>query len=126
MDSQWVILRHTFSKDCLDGIHYDLLLEDDKACRTWRLPSIPFLNGPSVEAIAISAHKLDWLEKDESEVSGGRGWAKRIYKGTFSGSLPFCKSEMLSIEIISNSLQGRLQIVDSLCRITSKPKFDFI
>jgi len=126
VDRRWVILKHVLSKESLDGLHYDLLLEDVNDCRSWRLSSIPLLNGPLVEAIAISPHKLYWLERDESLVSGGRGWAKQIYRGTFSGSFPVSKSEMLSIEIISTTLKGRLQIADSLCRITSNPKFDFI
>ena len=126
VDRRWVILKHVLAKDSLDGLHYDLLLEDVQDCRSWRLSNIPSLNGPSVDAIPISPHKLYWLERDESLVSGGRGWAKQIYTGTFSGSLPVSKSEMLSIEIMSTSLSARLQIVNSLCRITSNPKFDFI
>ncbi len=126
MNSRWVILRHTLSKDSLDGLHYDLLLEDYEYCRTWRLPRIPKINGSLVEAISISPHKLHWLDKEESEVSGGRGWAKRIYGGTFIGSLPLSKSEILSVEIRSTSLKGKLEIVDGLCRISSNSKFDFI
>ena len=126
VDRRWVILKHVLSKDSFEGLHYDLLLEDVNDCRSWRLSSIPLLNGPLVEAIATTPHKFYWLERDESLVSGGRGWAKQIYRGTFSGSLPVSKSEMISIEIISTSLKGRLQIVDGICRITSSPKFDFI
>ncbi len=126
MDRRWVILKHVLAEDSLEGLHYDLLLEDSTDCRSWRLTSIPLLNGPLVEAKAIAPHKLDWLEKEESLVSGGRGWAKQIYRGTFSGSLPLSTNEMLSIDVMSNSFSGRLQIFDSLCRISSNSKFDFI
>ena len=34
--------------------------------------------------------------------------------------------KMLSVEIKSTSLHGKLQIVNGLCRITSNSKFDFI
>ncbi len=126
MGSRWVILRHTFSKDSLDGLHYDLLIEDIEDCRTWRLPSIPLLNGPLIKAQLISPHKLDWLEKEACVVSGDRGWAKCIFRGTYSGFLPFHRSEMLSIEIKSTNLSGTLQILNGLCKITSNSKFDFI
>ena len=102
-----------------------MLLEDGEYCRTWRLSSVPELNGPLVDAIAISPHKLYWLEKDESIVSGGRGWAKRICRGTFLGLLPSSKRDLVSVEIKSTNLRGRLKIVDNLCSITSTSKFDF-
>ena len=127
MDRRWVILRHTLFEDSLEGLHYDLLLEDIEDCRTWRLSDIPVLNGPFVDAIAIAPHKLYWLEKEESLVSGGRGWAKRIYRGNVFGALPSAKNELLSVDLRSNSnsLRGRLKILDSLCSITSNSKFDF-
>ena len=84
VNRRWVILKHVLAKDTFDGLHYDLLLEDVKDCRSWRLSSIPLLNGPLIDAIATPPHKLYWLERDESLVSGGRGWAKQIYRGTFS------------------------------------------
>ncbi len=126
VDRRWVILQHRLAKDSLDGLHYDLLFEDVEDCRTWRLSSFPLLDGPSIQAIMISPHKLHWLERNESVVSGGRGWAKRICGGTFVGLLPLYKKEMLSVEITGNVLQGSLKILDGFCRITSNSKFDFI
>ena len=120
MNKRWVLLEHRTSKNSLNGIHFDLLLEEEHDCRTWRLEDVPISDGPAVKAVAIRPHNLYWLEKDEGEVSGGRGWAKRIYNGTFSGSLPLFQNDILTVEISGNDLKGTLQIVDSLCKINSK------
>ena len=122
MIKRWVILQHTLAKESLEGLHFDLLLEDAEYCRTWRLPYIPIVDGPSVEAVPLPPHKLYWLDREESFVSGGRGWAKRIVSGSFSGSLPSKDLEFVSIEIHSNSLCGLLVLKNDLCQIFSSPK----
>ncbi len=114
---RWILLQHTLSKESLQDLHFDLLLEDREFCRTWRLPSIPLVNGPKVEAIPLPPHKLHWLERNESAVSGDRGWAKRIFSGKFYGSLPQDKYAFISIEISSSNLSGRLQLGNNLCQI---------
>ena len=119
MSKRWVILQHTLAKESLEGLHFDLLLEDREFCRTWRLPSIPIVDGPVVEALSISPHRLYWLETEESSVSGGRGWAKRIIFGTFCGSLPSQNRDFVSIKIFSNSLTGTLILKNDLCQISA-------
>ena len=117
MLNRWAILQHTLSKDSLQGLHFDLLLEDGKFCRTWRLVSFPVLDGPKTEAIPLAPHKLYWLEIKESAVSGDRGWAKRIDGGHFVGCLPCNMDECISIEIFSDSLHGRLELKNNFCQI---------
>ena len=101
MRNRWVILKHilSISKESLESFHYDLLLEDRDFCRTWRLGSFPLMDGPIVAAIPLPPHKLYWLDREESVVSGGRGWAKRVAKGEFSGSLPLNPNECFSVKI---------------------------
>ena len=113
-----MILRHTFSKDSLEGLHFDLLLEDSDSCRTWRLSNIPLVNGPFVKAVPLSPHNIYCLDREEAAVSGGRGWAKRIVGGTFSGSLPLHKKDQVVIEIKSSSLSGRLELSQNGCHIS--------
>ena len=103
------------------GCHFDLLLEDGPSCRTWRLPQIPRLDGPAVEAIPITVHRLAWLDHHDAAVSGGRGWAKRIVGGLFSGSLPINCEDRLSVRLQSTDLKGHLEIEHRLCRIRSEP-----
>ena len=119
MSKRWAILQHTLSKESLEGLHFDLLLEDRAFCRTWRLTSIPIVNGPVVEAVSIASHKLYWLDRQESFVSGGRGWAKRIVCGIYHGSLRSINMNYLSIEIHSNSLNGQLILRKDSCQIFS-------
>tara|TARA_B100001996_G_scaffold112572_1_gene85239 strand:- start:1006 stop:1470 length:465 start_codon:yes stop_codon:yes gene_type:complete len=123
LNQRWVILRHILSKDSLEGCHFDLLLEDGDFCRTWHLKNMPRVNGPSVEVTLIAPHKLHWLDREECEVSGGRGWAKRVEKGYFDGSLPRNEDDLVSIEINSSRLSGRLEIGRKLCKLISSSKF---
>tara|TARA_Y100001968_G_scaffold293408_1_gene299318 strand:+ start:152 stop:547 length:396 start_codon:yes stop_codon:yes gene_type:complete len=121
---RWVLLRHIGAPDDLRGIHYDLLLEDDDFCRTWRLSDIPFLDGPYVDSVYSTPHKLEWLDIQEKVVSGNRGVATRIKKGTFLQSLPiflFQKSS-LSISLNWDGIYCDLVIDENGCRIFSKKK----
>ena len=86
--NRWALLEHRGSPEDLNGCHYDLLLEDHKFCRTWRLSELPPLDGSMQEAIPLPLHKLEWLEKTEGPVSRKRGWAKRIMAGFYIGVLP--------------------------------------
>ena len=123
LNQRWVILRHILSKGSLEGCHFDLLLEDGDFCRTWHLKNMPRVNGPSVEVTLIAPHKLHWLDREECEVSGGRGWAKRVFKGYFDGSLPPNEGDLVSIEINSSRLSGQLEIGKNMCKLLPSPKF---
>ncbi len=117
MTNRWAIIQHTLSKESQEGLHFDLLLENGASCRTWRLSSIPILNGPQVEAVLSVPHQLYWLEREESAVSNGRGWAKRIFYGQFHGSLPLNETDFVSIEINSSNISGRLELGNNLCEL---------
>lgn len=80
---RFVLLEHTGAPDDPAGLHFDLLLEDGDHCRTWRLASIPEPGGPAVVAIELPPHRLAWLDREAGEVSGGRGFARRIDEGTY-------------------------------------------
>ena len=120
--SRWVLLRHTGAPDDLRGIHYDLLLEDEYFCRTWRLSDIPLLDGPYVEALCISPHKLEWLDIQEKVVSNDRGVATRIKKGTFLKSFPTfpSKKSLIFISVKWEAIDCGLVIDENGCRIFSK------
>jgi hypothetical protein len=80
---RFVLLEHTGAPDDPTGLHYDLLLETEAACRTWRLAGIPMPGGPAVPAIELPPHRLAWLDHEAGEVSGGRGFARRIAAGSY-------------------------------------------
>lgn len=81
---RFVLLEHTGHPDDPAGRHYDLLLEEPDACRTWRLAEIPVAGGEPVAATPLPPHRLAWLETLAGEVSGGRGFARRVDAGTYA------------------------------------------
>ena len=117
---RWVLLRHIGAPDDLRGIHYDLLLEDNKFCRTWRLSNIPLLDGPYVDSISIAPHGLHWLDIKEKLVSGNRGVATRIKKGIFFKSLPSIEKSFINLSLRWGDIEGDLVIDENGCRILSK------
>ena len=119
VQKKWILLEHIGAPDDPAGRHFDFLLEDDNACRSWRLRNILTLDGPSQEAFPLSAHSLDWLEISECEVSAGRGWAKRVIGGWFSGELPVDETEILCVELHSNEMSGNLEIKNSQFKFCS-------
>ena len=80
---RFVLLEHTGAPDDPAGLHYDLLLEQGEHCRTWRLASIPEPDGSEAIANELPPHRLAWLDREAGEVSGGRGFARRIDAGTY-------------------------------------------
>ncbi len=117
---RWVLLRHIDAPDDLMGIHFDLLLEDQEFCRTWRLSDIPLLDGPYVDSLYIAPHNLDWLDIKEKVVSGNRGVATRIKQGVFSKSLPIIDSSFINLSLEWENIDSNLVINEKGCRILSK------
>tara|TARA_B100000131_G_scaffold316260_2_gene356051 strand:- start:1237 stop:1617 length:381 start_codon:yes stop_codon:yes gene_type:complete len=118
--NRWVILEHRLNKINLEGIHYDLLIEDGPSCKSWRLTHLPVVDGPAVQAIASEPHKLEWLEKKEAFVSCGRGWAHQVQEGIYEGSLSSqTNSEVISITIHTNTISAILQLSTTTCKILS-------
>ena len=117
---RWVLLRHSGAPDDFRGIHFDFLLEDKIFCRTWRLSDIPLLDGPSVEAIYIAPHKLEWLEIEEKVVSGNRGVATRIKKGIFANYFQTIPSNFLNLTLQWENSEVDLVIDENGCRILRK------
>ena len=81
---RFALLEHTGHPDDSVGRHYDLLLEDGATCRTWRLAEIPAAGGGPVAAERLPPHRLEWLETLAGEVSGGRGFARRVDAGSYT------------------------------------------
>jgi hypothetical protein len=84
---RFILLEHTGAPDDPAGQHFDLLLEAGEVCLTWRLAEIPSPAGPAVAAVEIAPHRLAWLDHEAGEVSGGRGFARRIDGGTYEPAL---------------------------------------
>ncbi len=104
---RYVLLEHRDAPDDPAGLHYDLMVEDGDACRTWRLAALPPAGGGEVEATEIPRHRLAWLDAVEEDVSGGRGRVRRIAAGT--GSL--VDAAAVTVEIHDGPFAGRLAIM---------------
>ena len=115
---RYALLRHTGAPDDPSGCHFDLLLEDGDSCRTWRLATVPQLNGAAQAAVALPAHRKVWLEPRSAAVSGNRGWAERIHAGSFSGGLPKAAGADISLQL-KGDLQGCLRIADGQCSLSN-------
>ncbi len=120
--SRWVLLRHVGAPDDFKGIHFDLLLEDKKFCRTWRLSDIPLMNGPYVDSVYIAPHDLYWLDIKKKVVSGNRGVATRVKKGIFLNALPIFEHGFINLSIKWENVEGDLVINKNGCKIFSKQK----
>ena len=117
---RWVLLRHIGSPDDLRGLHFDLLVEDQQFCRTWRLSEIPLLDGSYVEAVLITPHKLDWLDIPKKVISGNRGVATRVKKGILHSPLLLNGEGYAKLSLIWDDIDAVLVIDKKGCRISRK------
>src|SRR5262245_35287430 len=97
---RFVILEHDHP-----ALHWDLMLEQDGALRTWRLPAPP-PDDPR-EAVAIGDHRRAYLEY-EGSVSGNRGTVKRWDGGTYEATRE--TSEDWTLELRGTRWQGTLTL----------------
>ncbi len=104
---RFVLLEHVGHPEDPAGLHYDLLLEDGETCRTWRLATIPAAGGNTVAAEALPPHRLDWLDIEAAEVSGGRGFARRIDSGTYDMT-EGTERGVLDVIVSGTLLSGRI------------------
>jgi len=113
---RFILLEHTDAPDDPAGRHYDLLLEEGKACRTWRLLGIPCVAAPPVEATLIAPHRLAWLDHVDGPVSGNRGHARRVDAGGYqpveeSGPLASSAEQaLLRVRLEGSLVKGLLTI----------------
>lgn len=114
---RFVLLEHTGHPDDPAGRHYDLLLETAEACRTWRLAEIPAAGGPPVAATPLPDHRLVWLDRLEGEVSGGRGFARRVDAGAYEWLADESLESRIEVRLQGETLNGRLTIAADLAKL---------
>jgi hypothetical protein len=111
---RFVLLEHVGHPDDAGGRHFDLLLEDGPACRTWKLLDVPQLGSEAVAALELPRHRLEWLDTLEAEVSGNRGVARRLDAGTFEPAAldadSLAEAASLVLELSGARLTGRLRL----------------
>jgi hypothetical protein len=118
--ARFVLLEHVGHPDDPAGLHYDLLLEETEACRTWRLVAIPAAGGDTVAAEPLPPHRLAWLDIESAEVSGGRGVARRIDAGTYEVNKT-APPGTLDVVLSGAILAGRFRLPDGTYHGGSPP-----
>lgn len=111
---RFAVLEHTGAPDDPAGRHFDLLLEAGAACRAWRLLSLPTADGHAVVAMELPPHRLVWLDRLAGEVSGGRGFARRVDAGGYD--LLSCDADdmatatVIVLTLAGATIAGRLRL----------------
>ncbi len=117
---RFIILEHTGAPDDPAGRHFDLLLEDGESCRTWRLAALPEPGGPAVKTVELAPHRLAWLDHEAGEISGGRGFARRIDAGIYEPSLASAAEPgSVVVTLHGRSVSGTFELRPSACIRTS-------
>jgi len=75
---------------------------------------LPQAGGEVVAAMELPPHRLVWLERLEGDVSGGRGFARRVDAGSYN--VLACDAEdvgaatLLTVAVQGSEITGRLQL----------------
>ena len=117
--NRWTLLKHERMNNEIFDLHYDFLLENGKACKTWKLLILPKLDGPSVEIFKHSNHRLVWLTIESKLLTNNRGYVKRVDNGTFQPVLVEKDSNNFSIILKGKCINGLFKKNANLCQLIS-------
>ena len=116
--NRWVLLEHkVYSANSLD-IHYDFLVENGIDCLTWKFLKLPLLNQASIEIFKQPNHRLVWLFRVEHELSGNRGFVKRIDHGIFKNVSDKLDSDDFRFILDGELLDGLFEISGNSCTLS--------
>ena len=117
--NRWTLLRHEIMNNEILDIHYDFLLENGQECKTWKLLILPKLDGPSVEILNHSNHRLIWLTVESKFLTNNRGFVQRIDNGTFIPKYFDIDRNNFSIILKGRSMHGLFKKNANLCQLIS-------
>ena len=116
--NNWVLLEHKVYYGKSLDIHYDFLVEHEIDCLTWKFHKLPLLNQASVEIIRQQNHRLIWLSRDKFELSGNRGFVKKIDHGIFENISDNFDPKFFRFILDGELLNGLLEISGNFCRLS--------
>ena len=116
--NKWVLLEHSVYSDNSLDIHYDFLIENEIDCLTWKFLKLPLSNQASVEIFKQPNHRLVWLLRQEHELSGNRGFVKRIDHGIFKNVSYKLESDNFRFILDGLVLYGLFEISGNSCRLS--------
>ena len=116
--NKWVLLEHkVYFANSID-IHYDFLVENEIDCLTWKFLKLPLLNQSSIKIFKQPNHRLVWLSRIEYELSGNRGFVRRIDQGTFKDVSNKLESENYRFILDGQLFYGLFEISGNSCRLS--------
>ena len=115
--NKWVLLEHKVNSGKSIDTHYDLLIENGIDCLTWKFLKPPLFNQASIEIFKQPNHRLVWLSREEHELSGNRGFVKRIDHGIFKKVSDKFDSEYVRLILDGELLYGLFEISGNSCRL---------
>jgi len=116
--NKWVLLEHKVYFSNTIDIHYDFLIENGIDCLTWKFFKLPLLNQDSIEIFKQPNHRLVWLSREKHELSGNRGFVKRIDHGKFKNVSDKLDSEDFRFILDGELLYGLFEISGNSCRLS--------
>ena len=118
--NRWVLLEHKILINNVVDIHYDLLLEDQLDCLTWKLDKVPLINKDFVAIYKQPNHRRVWLSRVQCQLSDNRGIVKRIDHGTFINISR--KSDLQELKFLLNGtlMNGLFVIEGNICQLRQK------
>lgn len=103
---RFVILRHELPPGRDRATHFDLMVEQGEALRTWALDEWP-VQGQGAPARSLPDHRLDYLAY-EGPVSGDRGAVTRVEQGTCE--VAWSSDEAWSLVLHASAWTARLDL----------------
>jgi hypothetical protein len=103
---RFVILHHETPAGYSRETHFDLMLEQNGALRTWALEKIPATD-EVVMAERLADHRLSYLEF-EGEITGDRGRVTRFAAGQYE--IVSETDDTLIVQLRGNQLTGKLTL----------------
>ena len=116
--NKWVLLEHKVSYKNFFEVHFDFLVENEIDCLTWKFLKLPLSNQASVEIFKQPNHRLVWLFRQEHELSGNRGFVKRIDHGIFKNVSDKLEFENFRFILDGVVLYGLFEISGNSCRLS--------
>ena len=116
--SAWVLLEHKVYSGISFDIHYDFLVENKIDCLTWKFLKLPLSNQASVKIFKQPNHRLIWLSRKEYQLSGNRGFVKRIDHGIFKDVSDQLNADNFRFILDGELLYGLFEISGNSCRLS--------
>ena len=99
-ERRFAVLEH-----CWNGVHWDFLVEDGEALRTWAIDA-PIVAGVDLPARALAAHRRVYLAY-EGPIQGGRGDVRRWDAGR--ASVVVWTDSVVQLRLLGDQLVGVIE-----------------